>query len=86
MKYYKITCYTPYCGEENTYYFKTKDPAALAKFIDECVIENADEWHNEQVEEDYHNIEEYYDDCTYCWKLITKEEYEEECPWDREED
>lgn len=84
MKYYRITCYTPYCGEENTYYFKTKDPAALAKFIDECVIENADEWRNDQVEEDYHNIEEYYDDCTYCWKLITKEEYEEECPWDKE--
>lgn len=82
MKYYKITCYTSYCGEENTYYFKTEDPAALAKFIDEC----ADEWHNEQVEEDYPNIEDYYADCSYIWELITKEEYEEECPWDREED
>ena len=81
MKYYKVTCYTSYCGEENDYYFKTDDPAALAKFIDEC----ADEWHNEQVEEDYPNIDDYYADCTYCWKLITKEEYEEECPWDKED-
>lgn len=84
MKYYRLTCHTPYVGEDNTYYFKADNPTAVAKIVEEYVIENADEWYNEEVAEDYPDIEDYYADCSYIWELITKEEYEEECPWDKE--
>jgi hypothetical protein len=85
MKYYKIIYHTPYCGEENTYYFKTDSSIELAKFIDEYVIKKANEWYDEQAEEDYSEWEKYYANCGYIWELITKEEYEDECPWDKED-
>lgn len=86
MRYYKLTCHTPYVGEDNDYYFKADNPTTVAKIIEGYVIENADEWYDEKVAEDYPDIEDYYTDCSYIWELITKEEYEEECPWDKEEE
>ena len=41
MKYYEIKCETPYCGEDNYYYYKSdkEDKKAFLAFIDECLNE-----------------------------------------------
>ena len=87
MKYYEIKCETPYCGEDNYYYYKSEneDEKALLAFVDECLSENANEWYDEQAEEDYPEWEDYIAACDYQVREITKEEYEDECPWDKEE-
>ena len=87
MKYYEIKCETPYCGEDNYYYYKSEkeDEKAFLAFVDECLNENANEWYDEQAEEDYPEWEDYIAACNYVVKEITKEEYEDECPWDKED-
>ena len=85
MKYYEIKCETPYCGEVNYYYYKSEkeDEKALLAFVDECLSENANEWYDEQAEEDYPEWEDYIAACNYRVREITKEEYEDEGPWDK---
>ena len=87
MKYYEIKCETPYCGEDNYYYYKSigNDEKAFLAFVDECLNENANEWYDEQAEEDYPEWEDYIAACNYRVREITKEEYEYECPWDKED-
>ena len=87
MKYYEIHCETPYCGEDNYYYYKSEkeDEKAFLAFVDECLNENANEWYDEQAEEDYPEWADYIAACDYRVKEITKEEYEDECPWDKED-
>jgi hypothetical protein len=86
MKYYKIHCETPYCGEDNYYYIKTDDENKLRDYAADCCMDNAAQWADEdQVAEDYPDIEDYYAECTYVITEITKEEYEDECPWDKED-
>ena len=85
--YYRITCYTPYCGEENDYYTRVKDDKELLKFADEFIIDNANEWYDEsEVGEDYPDIEDYYAECYYKIEEITAKEYYENNPWDKEEE
>lgn len=87
MKYYEIKCETPYCGEDNYYYYKSigDDEKAFLAFVDECLNENANEWYDAQAEEDYPEWEDYIAACNYVVKEITKEEYYEMCPWDEED-
>lgn len=63
---------------------KRREGADLA-FANECLSENANEWYDEQAEEDYPEWEDYIAACDYTTKEITKEEYEDECPWDKED-
>ena len=85
-KYYRITCHTPYVGEDNDYYVAVKDKAELEAAIEECLYENANEWYDEDtVREDYPDEEEYYAECYHELAEIDKEEYLEYNPWDREE-
>lgn len=46
------------------------------------------EWFDPQVRDYdyYHDVDQYIEDCSYVWEYITKEEYYENCPWDKEED
>ena len=86
FKYCKITCSTPFVGEENEYFYKFTEPEQLAKYIPECVYKNAMEWFDPQIRDLYHDEDQYIAVCSYVWEYITKEEYYENCPWDKEED
>ena len=85
MRYYKITCHTPFVGEENDYYIATESRKELEAFIDECIYENGNEWYDEQtLEEQDMTEEEYYADCgVSSIEEISEEKYYEACPWDR---
>jgi hypothetical protein len=66
VKYYKITCYTPFVGEENDYYIATEFEDELLKFAADCVYENGNDWYDEQtLEENDMTEEEYYAECGY---------------------
>ena len=86
MKYYEIKCETPYCGEDNYYYYKTEEPDKVKYYAAECMHENADNWYDEdELMGQYDSFDQYLEDCGYVIKEITKEEYEDECPWDKED-
>ena len=86
MKYYEIHCETPYCGEDTYEYMKSDDYEKVRQYAWECCCSNADMWADEdQVGEDYPDIEDYYAECNYVITEITAEQYYEECPWDKEE-
>lgn len=80
LKYYKITCETPFVGEENDYYIATADQKELDKFVSECVYENGNEWWDEDCGMDE---DEYYAACDVkVIEEITREEFLEACPWE----
>ena len=81
MKYYRITCETPFVGEENDYYIATDNEKELDKFVSECIYENGNEWWEEDCGMDE---EEYYARCDVkSMEEITAEEFYEACPWER---
>ena len=87
MKYYKITCGTPFVGEENDYYIATDDKKELDTFIDDCIYENGLEWCDD-YELEMHDMteEEYFAECGLVGLLeISKEEFLEACPWVKNE-
>jgi hypothetical protein len=47
MKYYRIIAKTPYCGEDNYYYFATDSHDELMAFASDCVDDNANEWYTD---------------------------------------
>jgi hypothetical protein len=80
-KYYCIECHTPYCGEDNDYYFTCSyDPNSneFAEIIDDFVATNATEWWDEDTEENYDSFCDYFADCYFSLWEITKEEYVQE--------
>ena len=85
MKYYKITCHTPFVGEENDFYIKVFHDEELRREIDECVYECGMEWYDEQtLEENDMDEEEYFAECgVRSVKEINEEEYYEACPWEK---
>ena len=86
MKYYEIHCETPYCGEDAYEYVKSDDYEKVRQLAWEYTCSNADMWADEdQVVEDYPDIEDYYAECHYTITEITEEEYYDECPWDKED-
>lgn len=84
MKYYKITCGTPFVGEENDYYLKIFRDEELQEAVDECIYECGNEWYDERsLEENDFTEEEYYAEChVISIEEITEEEYHEACPWE----
>jgi hypothetical protein len=82
-KYYCITAHTPFVGEVNDYFYKgDRDTSAFYQFADDCVAENAYEWMDDESLECFDGDEcEYFAECYYDVKEITKEEYEENCVW-----
>ena len=80
MRYYRITCETPFVGEENDYYIATDSQKELDAFVSECIYENGMEWWDEDCGMDE---EEYYEDCDVKRiEEITAEEFYEACPWE----
>lgn len=88
MKYYRVTVYTPFCGEEADHYIKAESRGKLEEIAAELAYENGLEWCDDQVLEEQDMTEaEYFADCGYGYEEITLEEYNNNCdPWDREED
>ena len=85
MKYYEVICSTPYVGEEGIYCCKVNDETEIKRVAVDLMYENGYEWYDEEVAEVFPTEEEYFDRCSYVIKEITKEEYEENCPWDKED-
>lgn len=86
MKFYKVTCHTPFVGEESDFYIKCYDERDLRRQVDDCVYDNGSDWYDEQTLEEYDMTEDdYYADCgVTSLEEITKEEYLKQHPWDRE--
>ena len=85
MKFYRVTCYTPFVGEESDFYIKSFDETDLRRQVDDCVYENGLEWYDEQtLEENDMSEDDYYANCGVSLiKEITKDEYYKECTWDK---
>ena len=81
-RYYEIHCSTPYVGEDNYYYYRTNNIDKLKHYATDCMYENGAEWYDIETMEDYPDEDDYFEACDFHIKEITKEEYEEECPWD----
>ena len=88
MAYYKVTVETPYVGTENKEYVEcSKDSIEI--IADEICIDNAENFEylvfndldieektNEKVK---YALDDYYDNCSYDYEEVTKEEYLENC-------
>ena len=82
-KYYLVTAYTPYCGEEMEAYFSSCDEESLRAFGDELASDCAAEWVDHRIdawEEDGYDSredaeEDYYAGCGYRVREVPKEEY-----------
>ena len=82
-KYYLVTAYTPYVGEEMEAYFSSCDEESLRAFGDELASDCAAEWADPRIdtwEEDGYDSredaeEDYYAGCGYRVREVTKEEY-----------
>ena len=89
MKYFKITCDTPYCGTEMIDYREAECMEDLKDYAEELCQENAggyeylvSGWDDENFEglteeEQQEELDNYYADCGYCITEISKGEYEE---------
>lgn len=85
MKYYRVTAYTGYCGEETTDFIATDSEQKLHEFASVLCSDNAAEWEpewSEYAEYGYESKEDfedgYYSDCGVRVEEITEEEYKEE--------
>ncbi len=85
MKYYRVTAYTMYCGEEMTDYIATEDSEELREFTQSLCEDNAAEWEPcwvDYAENGYESEEEwqedYYSSASATVVEITEEEYKEE--------
>ena len=87
MRYYKITCGTPFVGEENDFYIATDNKKELDRFIDECIYDNALEWYDEYELEMHDMTEEDYfaESGLVDLQEISEEEFYDACPWAKEE-
>lgn len=82
-KYYLVTAYTPYVGEEMEAYISTCDEASLRAFGDELACDCTAEWADHRIdcwEEDGYDSreaaeEDYYTSCGYRVREVPKEEY-----------
>lgn len=82
-KYYLVTAYTPYVGEEMEAYFSSCDEDSLRAFGDELTTDCAAEWADHRIddweESGYDSREDaeedYYAGCGYRVREVPKEEY-----------
>lgn len=90
MRYFKITCETPYCGTTMEDYFKAETKEEVEDYAEELARQNAESyeylvsgWDDENFEglteeERQDELESYYADCDYIVEEISYEEYCEE--------
>ena len=83
MKYFEVTAYTPYCGEELTEYVEAADEEELYTsgkidlLIDTCVSDHMDpsDWEIYDFESEEEFIEYYYAGSDVDIREISEEEY-----------
>ena len=87
MKYFKITCETPYCGTTMEDYRKAETKEEVEDYAKELARQNAESyeylvsgWDDENFEglteeEQQDELESYYADCDYTVEEISYEEY-----------
>jgi hypothetical protein len=90
MKYFRITCETPYCGTTMEDYFKAETIEEAEDYAEELSRQNAEGyeylvsgWDNENFEdlteeEQQDELDNYYADCMGVVEEISYEEYCEE--------
>ena len=84
IRYWEVTAYTPYCGEELTEYCITTDGGMPTAFMDALIEDCAAEWgpdfENEYEDFGYDSAddyaESYYADCGANCRELSKEEFE----------
>lgn len=79
-RFWRITSYTPFCSEERIDYYTGTDENAMHKFAEECAQDNAYEWSDASIYENYDITEdEYLADSDYRFEEISYEAFREEC-------
>lgn len=76
-RYWRITAYTPFCGEDQIAYYNGTSEEKMHKFAQEVTDDNAYEWWDPEtcgMDE-----EEYREGCFYNFEEISYETYREEC-------
>ena len=82
MKYYRVTAYTCYCGEQTDEYIAIPDNESYESdkwlaVIDDIIDTNAFEWWDDQSREEYDDdYDAYRAECGCDITEVTKEEYE----------
>ena len=85
MKYYLITTYTCYCGEQMYHYLAVPEGESIEsnKYMDriyDMVAEDALEWWDDQSEEEFEgDYDTYLGECGYDIEEISEEEYRRDC-------
>ena len=82
-RYFRITTETGYAGEHNEYYIaivmkEDEEPtydSDFCKAIDDCIFENAMDWYDESMVGE--TFDEYLEECTAEFEVISVQEYEE---------
>ena len=75
MKYFRVTVYTPFCGEQADYFYEGEEGPELEEFIDECMVDNASEWYDEDTTG--MDWDDYLEECGVDEvEEISKEEYD----------
>ena len=85
-RYFRISTEGAYCGEKNDYYTAivmraNEDPTMnddFCRLVDECMFENASEWHDEN-EHDM-SFDEYIEESNFTWEEIDYKEYAANTP------
>lgn len=82
-RYYRITAYTPYCGEEISIVVSASSDDELYRLAgdlaDDCASEfiyrHINSWQEDGYETREEAEEDYYSDCSFEIEEITEEEY-----------
>ena len=85
-RYFRVSTEGAFCGEKNDYYAAVvmsadEDPAMNVDFcrlVDECMFENASDWHNEDEHE--MSFDEYLEESDFTWEEIDYKEYAANTP------
>lgn len=75
-RYWHITSYTPFCGEEKIAYYSGTSEDKMHKFAQEVAEDNANDWWDDNCGMDE---DEYLEECGYGFEEISYETFREEC-------
>lgn len=73
-KYFEIHTYSPYCGEESYHYVVVNNEMDIEAIAISYCEEDAYDWYDDQAEDEYGD--EFYLNCGYDLRELTKEEHE----------
>ena len=78
-RFWRITSYTPFVGEERVDYYAGRSEEKMLEFAQECCDENIMEWNDASIYEAYDmNEDEYLGGSGFIVEEISYEEFREE--------